>query len=96
MTAAKDWDPSVYDNDIENLEELHDTSMDFIDHDNPFDMYGEYRHRTIAQHRTSQETIFLDAVEYWDNDNMVEGLMDILNPHVLVIYLVLAIPTVKA
>jgi hypothetical protein len=56
--------------------------MDFIDHDNPFDMYGEYRHRTIAQHSTSQDDIFVDAVEYCDNDNMFEGLIYILNPHV--------------
>jgi hypothetical protein len=82
MTADKDWDPSVYDNDIDNLEEFHDTSMDFIDHDKHFDMYGSYRHCTIAQQSTSQEDIFVDAVEYCDNDNMVETLMDILNPHV--------------
>jgi hypothetical protein len=82
MTADKDWDPSVYDIDIDNLEEFHDTSMDFSDHDNLFDIYGEYRHRTIAQHFSYQEDIFVDAVEYCNNGNMVEGLMGIFNQHV--------------
>jgi ribosome biogenesis protein Nip4 len=48
----------------------------------PLILYGEYRHRTIAQHSSYQEDIFVDAVKYCDNDNMVESLMEILNPHV--------------
>jgi hypothetical protein len=47
-------------------------------------MYGEYRHRAIAQHSTIQEDTLVDAVEYCDSDNMVEDLMDILNPHVFI------------
>ena len=80
MTADTDWDPSIYDNVIDNLEEFHDTSMDTVDHDNPFDSNGEYRHRTVATHSTVKEEEFFDAVEYTDYDDLVDDLIDTLNP----------------
>jgi hypothetical protein len=55
MTSAIEWDPSLYDNVDEDLNGFHDTSVDFIDHDNPFDQYGEYRFRTVATHSTIPE-----------------------------------------
>ena len=62
MTADTDWYPIVYDNVVANLEDFHDPSIDIIDHDNPFDMYGEYRHRTVAKHSTVPEEAFFDAL----------------------------------
>jgi hypothetical protein len=50
MTSDVDWDPSLYDNVIEDMDDFHDPTLDFIDHDNPFNGYGEYRKRTIATH----------------------------------------------
>jgi hypothetical protein len=41
MTSNVDWDPNLYDKDIENLEDFHDPSED--DHEcGKFDQYGEY------------------------------------------------------
>jgi hypothetical protein len=79
MTSDKDWDPSIYDNVIENIEEFHDTLLDTVDHDDPFDQHGEYRYRTIA-HSLIQEEEFFDAVEYSDYDVLVDDLMDTLYP----------------
>ena len=36
MTSDVDWDPSLYDNVIEDMDDFHDPTLDFIDHDNPF------------------------------------------------------------
>jgi hypothetical protein len=62
MTSDIEWDPSLYDNVLEDLQEFHATSVDFIDHDNPFDQYGEYRCRTVATHSTIPEEEFFDVV----------------------------------
>jgi hypothetical protein len=59
MTSDNYWNPSLYDNVVEDLQEFHDASVDFIDHDNPFDEYGEYRFRTVATHSTIPEEAFL-------------------------------------
>jgi hypothetical protein len=59
MTSDIEWDPSLYDNVVEDLQEFHNTSVDFIDHDNPFDQYGEYRFRTVATHSRIPEEAFL-------------------------------------
>jgi len=79
MTSDVDWDPSLYDNIIENIEEFHDTSID--DHEDAnFDQYGEYRHRTIATHTTIPEVEFFDAIEYIDYDEYIDDLMDVVHP----------------
>jgi hypothetical protein len=50
MTSDVDWDPSHYDEDIDNLADFHDQSEE-DDHENYyFDWYGEYRHCTVATH----------------------------------------------
>jgi hypothetical protein len=54
MISNVDWDPSHYDNDIDNLADFHDPSED--DHENyHFDWYREYRHLTVATHSTCFE-----------------------------------------
>ena len=80
MTSDVDWDPSKYDNVVDDLEAFHDTSVDVIDHDDPFDQYGEYRHRTVATHRMIPEEEFFDAHEYSDYDDYVDDLMDLVYP----------------
>jgi hypothetical protein len=59
MTSDNEWDPSLYANVAKDLQEFHDTSVNLIDHDNPFNQYGEYRFRTVATHSTITEVEFL-------------------------------------
>jgi hypothetical protein len=58
MTADVDWNPSIIDNDVDNVESLFNTNEDIIHH-GPFDQYGEYRYQTVAIHNTSCEPDFL-------------------------------------
>jgi hypothetical protein len=51
MTSDVDLDPYVYDNIIDDIAVFYDLSIYLIEHDNPFDDYGEYRHRTVATHK---------------------------------------------
>ena len=79
MTSDVDWDPSLYDNVVDDIEAFHDPTVDVIDHDNPFDAYGEYRHRTVATHSlVDGEEEFFDACEFVDFDDMVDDLIDSL------------------
>jgi hypothetical protein len=41
MTADVDWNPSIFDSDIDDVETFFDTNDDIISH-GPFDQYGEY------------------------------------------------------
>jgi hypothetical protein len=50
MTANVDWDPKLYDNDIESFKDFHDPTLDVVDHINPFNAYGEFRSRKVATH----------------------------------------------
>jgi hypothetical protein len=41
MTADTDWDPHVWDNNIDDVEQFYDAVMDEVHH-SPFNQYGEY------------------------------------------------------
>jgi hypothetical protein len=43
MTVDIDWNPSIFDNDIDDVETFFDTKEDIISH-GPFDQYEEYRY----------------------------------------------------
>ena len=49
MTSDIDWDPSVYDNIIDDMDVFFDTNEDEV-YDSAFDAQGNYRHRTISTH----------------------------------------------
>jgi hypothetical protein len=83
MTSDVDWDPCVYDNIIDDIVVFHDPSIDLIEHDNPFDDYGEYRHRTVATHKFLDEEELFDSMECVDYDNLVDDLMNAHNPTVV-------------
>jgi hypothetical protein len=83
MTSDIEWDPNLYDNSVEDLQEFHDTSVDFIDHDNPLDQYGEFRFRTVATHSTIPEEEFFDAVMYTDFSDIVDDVIDNVHPGVV-------------
>jgi hypothetical protein len=80
MTSDVDWDPNLYDNIVEDLQAFHDTSVDDVDHDNPCHQYGEYCFRTVTTHNTIHEEAFFDAVINTDFNDMVDDVIDILNP----------------
>jgi hypothetical protein len=48
MTSDVEWDPSTYDTTIEHLADFYDPTLDAVDHDNPFDDYGESLHRKVV------------------------------------------------
>jgi hypothetical protein len=68
---------------VEDLQEFHDTSVDFIDDDNPFDKYEEYRFRTVATHSIIPEEEFFDAVMYTDFSDIVDDVIDNVHPGVV-------------
>jgi hypothetical protein len=75
MTSDADWNPSLYDNDVDDMEQFYDASADVIHHDN-FDQYGEYRHRTVANHATIPDEEFFDALSYHDLEDMIDDIVD--------------------
>jgi hypothetical protein len=62
MTLDVDWDPRQYNLTFVEIEQYHDTSLVDYEHEN-FDQYGEYRHRTVANHDRTMEEEFFDAME---------------------------------
>jgi hypothetical protein len=81
MTSEVDRDPSLYDNVIDDMDYFHDPTLDFIDNDNPFNKYGEYRSRTVATHTLIEgEEEFFDACTFLDFDDVVDDLLDTLHP----------------
>jgi hypothetical protein len=83
MTSDIEWDPSLHDNVVEDLKEFHDALVDFIDHDNPFDQYGEYCFHTVATHSTIPEEEFFDDVMYTDFSDIVDDVIDNVHPGVV-------------
>jgi hypothetical protein len=80
LTSDVDWDPSLYDNVIDDMDDFHDPNLYFIDHDNPLNEYGEYRKRTVATHTLIEgEEEFFDACIFLDFDDMVDDLLDTLH-----------------
>ena len=57
MTSDLDWDPSSYDNVIDDLHPFYDAKINDIS-DSNFDARGNYRHRTIATHTLHGESEF--------------------------------------
>ena len=75
MTSDLDWDPSSYDNVIDDLHPFYDAKVDAIS-DSNFDARGNYRHRTIATHTLHGESEFFDPYEYQDLADVVDNLID--------------------
>jgi hypothetical protein len=57
--------------------------VDLVDHDNPFDQYGEYRFSTVATHSTIPEEEYFYTVMYTDFSDMVDDVID--NLHLAVV-----------
>ena len=59
VTSNIDWDPSIYDQNVEDVEEFYDSNEDDVYH-SLYDEYREYRHRTVANSDTDCELHLFD------------------------------------
>jgi hypothetical protein len=82
MTSDVDWDPSAYDNTIDDMAKFYDVEEDEVHH-SPFDMKGQYRHRAIATHTVFGELEYFDAYEYPDYDDVIDDILDSHNHQIL-------------
>jgi hypothetical protein len=82
MTSDMDWDPSTYDNTIDDMDKFYDADADEVYH-SPFDHNGDYRHRTVATHTFHGESEFFDAYESPDYEDLIDDILDSFNPDVV-------------
>ena len=82
MTSDIDWDPSIYDNTIDEMDQFYDAEVDEVHH-SPFDSQGNYRHRTVATHTILGDPEFFDANEYLDYDDVIDDILDHHQPGML-------------
>jgi hypothetical protein len=75
MTSDFDWDPTTYDNIIDDMSHFYDAEEDNV-HLSPFDGSRQYRRRTDATHSFNGEHQFLDAYEYPDYDELIDDILD--------------------
>jgi hypothetical protein len=61
MTSDVNWEPSIYDNIIDNMNEFFDSQEEDIHNDSPYNDVGEYRHRTVATYTIHAEIEFFDT-----------------------------------
>jgi hypothetical protein len=82
MMSDLEWDPSIYDQEIDAIDNFHYPSDDHEEYN--FDQYGEYKHRTIATHLTTLEEEFYEACEFLAFDDQVDDLLDAIHPELVV------------
>jgi hypothetical protein len=64
MTSDVDWDPKIYDTDLETLNAFYDLQLNVGNHVHPFNAYGEYCNCTVASHHLVEEEEYNDTIEY--------------------------------
>jgi hypothetical protein len=82
MTSNIDWDPSLYDIIIDNMEQFYDADEEEF-HDSPFDLQGTYRHQTVATHSLLAEPEFFDVYKCPDLEDIIDYLLDNHHPEVV-------------
>jgi hypothetical protein len=88
MTADVDGDPTSYDNLILDLHKIYDQDIDDVPHA-IFDAHENYLHRTVATHLVQPESEFFDVHELLTFDDIIDDIVDSLNPSLVeYIYLV--------
>jgi hypothetical protein len=80
MTSDVDWNPTMYGYESDDMNEFHDPTIDLVEHYNPFNAYGEYRHCTVSTHSLVEEEELFDAIEYSDDTDLVDDLLDSVHP----------------
>ena len=76
MTSDVNWDPTIYDNVIEDFNHFYDAEEEDHQSSYPFDDVGEYLHRTVATHTTNTESEFFDAYENPDLIDVIDDIID--------------------
>jgi hypothetical protein len=76
MTLDVTWNPSLYDNINDNIDQLYDPLEDTPEHEYHFNQHGEYQNHTVAIHTIVPEEEFFDAIEYVNFDDLVDELMN--------------------
>jgi hypothetical protein len=79
MTADIDWDATSYDNIILDLHKFNDQDIDEVPHGN-FDAHGNYLHSMVATHLVQAELEFLNVHEFFAFDDIMDNILDSLNP----------------
>jgi hypothetical protein len=85
MTLDVTWDPSLYDNINDNIDQCYDPLEDTPEYEYNFDQHGEYQHLTVATHSIVSEEELFDATEYVDFDDLVDDFMDLLHPESVIV-----------
>jgi hypothetical protein len=82
MTADVDWDPTPYDNVISDHQKFYDPDIEEV---NPghFNDQGNYLHCTVPTHLVQPESEFFDVHEYLAYDDLIDDIVDALNPTVV-------------
>ena len=63
MTSDVDWNPSIHDHKIDDIDAFYDDAIDTVEYDN-FNQFGEYRHRTIGIHDVVHDPQMMDKGVY--------------------------------
>jgi hypothetical protein len=82
MTAYVDWDPTSYDNVISDLHKFYDQDNDEVPHGN-FDSHRSYLHQTVVTHLVQPEPEFFDVHEILAFDDIIDDIVDSLNPSIV-------------
>jgi hypothetical protein len=71
------WDPSLFDNNNDIIQEFYEPVEEIPEHEYNFDQFGECQHRTVATHNVIPEEEFVDY------DDLVDDQMENLHPESL-------------
>jgi hypothetical protein len=83
MTLDVTWDPSIYHEINDNIDQFYDPLEDTPELEYRFDQHGEYRYRTVATHTIVPEEEFFDDIQYVDFNDLVDYFMDLLHPEIV-------------
>jgi hypothetical protein len=65
MKLDLDWNPSIYDHRIDEMDKFHDETTGNVEYGN-FDQYGKYCHHTVAIHNLINDVSSPVPFDYYD------------------------------
>jgi hypothetical protein len=78
MTLAVTWDPRLYDDINDDIDQFYDPLEDTAENKYHFDQHREYQHCTVATITIDPEEKIVDAIEYNDFDDIFDDFLDLL------------------
>jgi hypothetical protein len=78
-TSDIDWDPKTYNNDVTDIIEFYNASIDTV-HCSNFDDNENYRHCTMTTHTLHEEPGVFNVHEYPDYLDAADDILDAYNP----------------